>query len=74
MMAAQGRMVDWLARQVGVHPSLISHAIAGRRTVGEATANRVAMVLGVPLFFAFELTDGSKSVPDSQSVLVGEVA
>ncbi len=55
----QGRRREWVAARAGVHPSHITHVLAGRRNVSEGVAERIAVALGVPLFFAFELTDGS---------------
>jgi transcriptional regulator with XRE-family HTH domain len=59
----QGRLLEWVAEQGGVHPSLITHLLAGRRTVREDVARKIAAALGVPFGFAFELTHGSKSNP-----------
>ena len=50
VLAAQGRRKDWLAAQAGISPSLVSHALAGRRTVGGDVAERMAAALQVPIF------------------------
>lgn len=38
----------WLAAQLGVHPSLISHWLAGRRTMSPEMKSKAAAALGVP--------------------------
>lgn len=62
----QGRMRDWVAVRAGVHGSLITHLLAGRRTVGENVAMKIATALDVPLFLLFELTSGSEMQPDQE--------
>jgi plasmid maintenance system antidote protein VapI len=61
ILDAQGRRRDWLATQVGVHKALITHLINGRRTVSHEIAERICLVLGVPFFVAFKLSDESNS-------------
>jgi transcriptional regulator with XRE-family HTH domain len=62
ILLAQGRKRTWLAAQVGVHPSLITHILSGRRTASEELATRIAAVLGIPLFFVFESHEREHSV------------
>lgn len=54
ILSAQGRRRDWLAAQAGVDKSLITHLIAGRRTVTLEVAERISRALQVPFFVAFE--------------------
>lgn len=63
VIAAQGRTREWIAAQGRVHPSLVTHLLAGRRTISEEVADRIANGLGVPLFLLFELSDGRISMP-----------
>lgn len=63
VIAQQGRTRQWLAKQAIVHPSLITHLIAGRRTVSEPVAVRIAVALGVPLFLVFELSEDTVLSP-----------
>ncbi len=58
LLATQGRRKDWLAKQAGIHPSLLSHVMAGRRTVSSDVAERIAGALQVPLSLAFVAVDG----------------
>jgi len=66
----QGRRKDWLAAQAGVSPSLLSHALAGRRSVSEAVAGRMAAALQVPVFLVFERSPD----PDLGSLRISEGA
>jgi transcriptional regulator with XRE-family HTH domain len=68
VLAAQGRSQRWVARQVGVSESLLSHAQAGRRSLDRALAERVAVVLGVPFAMLFD------SLHRDDSTLVCETA
>lgn len=70
VVAAQGRKKEWVARQAGVHPSYISHALAGRSTFDEDVSNRVALALGVPFFVIFDASDD----PNNASMTSGESA
>lgn len=62
ILDGQGRKRRWLAAQVGVSESLISKVIAGERTLAQTTAERIAVVLGLPLFLLFELDTESVSL------------
>jgi transcriptional regulator with XRE-family HTH domain len=64
ILAAQGRRQDWLAAQVGVSQTLISRLLSGKRTVDVDTAKRIANVLQVPFFVAFEFPNGSEMLPN----------
>jgi plasmid maintenance system antidote protein VapI len=61
ILSAQGRRRDWLAAQAGVDKSLITHLIAGRRTVAHEVAERISRALQVPFFVAFEFPNEAKS-------------
>ena len=63
VVAAQGRRRDWLANEVGVHRSFITHIAAGRRTVDHQTASKIASVLQVPFFLIFDLSSDKLSSP-----------
>ena len=67
VLAAQGRRKDWLAAQAGVSPSLVSHVLAGRRTIANDVAERMAAALQVPVFVAFDRSSGPDSGPVRQS-------
>jgi len=60
VIVEQGRSRTWLAQRVGVGPSTITNYAKRKRTVPEHRAVRIAELLGVPLFFAFESTDRRK--------------
>jgi len=55
VIEAQGRRKDWLAAKVGLHFSTIGKVASRQRTIGQADAERVAHILGVPFFLLFEL-------------------
>jgi len=61
VMTEQGRRGVWLASQLGVSRSFMSHVMKGRRTVDESVAGRVAELLGVPLFLLFTLSGESET-------------
>ena len=63
---AQGRRRNWLAHEVGVSRSFITHIAAGRRTVDEPTALRIAATLQVPLFLLFDLSYDKISEPHGE--------
>ena len=48
-LATQGRSQQWLARQLGIHRSLLTHYKAGRRQMPEALVRRSAELLGLPV-------------------------
>jgi hypothetical protein len=56
----QGRKARWVAARVGVHESLLSHAMSGGRTVNAVTATQISDILGVPFFVLWELSNGDK--------------
>jgi len=60
LLKAQGRHQRWLANQLDISDSLMSKVILGQRTIDEALAKRVATLLGVDLFFVFELHQRSE--------------
>lgn len=47
-LEAQGRTQQWLARQLGVHRSVLTHYKSGRRQMPEAMVLRSAELLGLP--------------------------
>jgi plasmid maintenance system antidote protein VapI len=57
---AQGRRIDWVAKRAKVEPSLLTHLMAGRRTVAEEVAKDVADALGVTVDMVFELSSESE--------------
>jgi len=67
LLEMQGRRKDWLAAQAGVSPSLLSHALAGRRSVSEHVAERMAAALQVPVFLVFERSTDLTSGTDRNS-------
>jgi plasmid maintenance system antidote protein VapI len=66
VITEQGRLRQWVAEQSGVHPSLITHLLARRRTVSQEVAERIAQALGVPLFLIFKLPEGSETLTVTQ--------
>ena len=67
LLAMQGRRKDWLAAQAGVSPSLLSHALAGRRSVSGSVAERMAAALQVPVFLVFERSSDPITVSERSS-------
>lgn len=59
----QGRRNDWLAGMIGVSKAQFSHILAGRRDIDVETASRLAAILGLPLFFLFELPESNSDEP-----------
>ena len=55
----QGRRNDWLAAMIGVSKAQFSHVLAGRRSLDTEAAGKLAAILGLPLFFLFELPEGN---------------
>lgn len=47
-LAAEGRRHDWLARQLGIDKTLLSHYLGGRRKPPETFYARTAELLDVP--------------------------
>ena len=47
-LASAGRRKDWLARQLGIHPTLLSHYLAGRRQPPDEFYTKAAGLIGVP--------------------------
>lgn len=68
VLRSQGRSARWVAQQVGISETLISHAIYGRKTVTHDTARRIAEVLGVRFGLLFELPDGSEVLTPKEAV------
>jgi plasmid maintenance system antidote protein VapI len=62
-MVSQGRRQTWLAAKLGVHKSLITHIVVGRRTVDRQTGERIAELLDVPFFVLFDLSIDESSAP-----------
>jgi plasmid maintenance system antidote protein VapI len=65
----QGRQLDWVAARGGVHESLISHLLKGRRTVRGDVAMRIAAAMGVPFGLLFELSSGSMMLATEQEAV-----
>lgn len=51
----QGRRRTWMAQELGIHPSLITAYARRHRTCPRDRAERIAQLLGVPLFLVFDL-------------------
>jgi transcriptional regulator with XRE-family HTH domain len=66
VLEKQGRKRRWLADQVGVSESLISHVLAGRHTVDRGQGERIAATLGVPFFVLFALRERSDNNPSPE--------
>ncbi len=49
----QGRKQRWLADQVGIHESVVSDWVNGRRTVDELRARQISKIMGVPFILLF---------------------
>lgn len=62
VLSEQGRKQAWLAAKVGVSPRLIGYILTGERTASAEVAARIALALGVPLFFVFDCTDVHESI------------
>ncbi len=68
VIEAQGRTKEWVAGKGEIHPSLLTHVLAGRRTLGEEAATRIAKALGMPPFLVFELSVASEKVSREMAV------
>lgn len=66
LLKAEGRQQSWLARQLGISESLMSKVILRQRTIDERLARQVATILGVDIFFIFELRSRSEITPDRE--------
>lgn len=64
LLLTQGRRKDWLAAQCGVHPSMLSHLLAGRRTATAEVAERMAAALQVPVFLVCDVSSDEHCVSD----------
>lgn len=53
----QGRSITWLADQVGYSRVHVSNVLNQRCVASEELAQRIATVLQIPLFLAFELSE-----------------
>ena len=67
LLRAQGRRKDWLAARAGLHPSMVSHLIARRRTASASVAERMAEALQVPVFLLFDVSARTKIVRTGES-------
>ncbi len=47
-LASRGQSQRWLARNLGIHESLLCHYKSGRRVAPDATFRRAADLLGLP--------------------------
>jgi plasmid maintenance system antidote protein VapI len=66
VLREQGRLQKWVAKQIGVTESMISHVLKGRKTLSRSQAERVSQVLGVPFFVLFNLCEGSTIASEEQ--------
>lgn len=60
VLKQQGRSRVWLARRIGVSPSLMQFICTGRRTASAEVVRDVEAALGVPFFLMFESTEVSR--------------
>ena len=58
--------MTWLARQLGFSRQYTSDVAHGQRTCNQETADRMAAMIGLPLFLGFELLDSNKSLLTSR--------
>ncbi len=58
----QGRKQRWLASQIGIHESIVSDWINGRRTLSEDRAKQVAEALAIDFYLLFPVPNGTDSV------------
>jgi DNA-binding XRE family transcriptional regulator len=58
----KGRRSDWVAEQVGLHPSALSHIARGRRSVDAGRAEAIAAVLDVTIEDVFTLAASDVAV------------
>jgi DNA-binding Xre family transcriptional regulator len=64
VLRERGRRSDWVAAQVGIHPSMLSHVARGRRPIDADRAEAIARVLDVPIVEIFALADASVSLAE----------
>ena len=62
VLESQGRKQCWLAGRIGVSGGYVSLIVAGERTVDRATGERIASLLGVPLYLLFALGQQSDDI------------
>ena len=58
----QGRKQRWLADRIGVHESVVSDWVNGRRTVDQHRAKQIAEVMDIPFYLLFNDTFVAESV------------
>ncbi len=63
----QGRRFDWMASMIGISKAHFSHVLAGRRDLDVNKAGQVSAILGLPLFFLFQLPQGNNDEPQGSS-------
>lgn len=66
-----GRRLNWIAAQLGVSRSHLSHILAGRRTISEADARVLVALIGGEFSVLFELSDDGISLSLRSRDLVG---
>jgi plasmid maintenance system antidote protein VapI len=66
-IAEQGRQQIWLAEQIGMSKSQLTHVVKQRRTISEVQARILAGILGARLGLLFELPDGTNPSVNEQS-------
>lgn len=67
-LESKGLKQSWIARQLGVSKSLMSKVVSGDRSVDQMTAEKIAALVGVPLFLLFELRQRSKTESEMEKV------
>lgn len=67
----QGRTKKWVADHGGFSQSMLSHLLAGRKTIAADAADRIATALGVPVFVLFESADAEQmsAITDREEVV-----
>ena len=48
VMKKQGRLKNWIAKNLGIHPSNISFWLSGTRNIPDKYKSKIAELLGVP--------------------------
>ncbi len=64
VLREQGRKQRWLADRVGVHESIVSDWVKGKRTVDAHRAGLIAEILGVPFSLLFDRSFVSLNVTE----------
>ena len=60
----QGRMLTWVADQVGVTKGHFAHVLNGQRTVSDDDARLITTMLGADFSALWNVSDGARTAPD----------